>query len=236
MKVIMIKQQLLADIKRLLREPILAIIFFVPLLALTAIKLMLLFGMPILYRETGFDLTPYYGYILSIVLFISPMMLGAVTGFIMIDDRDERITDLISITPLGYWGYLGNRLLLPFLSSILYTLLGYSILDINELDGLRLSLLSLMMGIESIIVGLILFLISDNKVKGLTYAKGLSGLMVTALADLAHIPWLSVLCGFLPFYWVCRLIVQPLSIFTIIMLLLVHGFWLGAALFKAHKS
>ncbi|MCX7773016.1 MAG: hypothetical protein N2376_07890, partial [Clostridia bacterium] len=162
------------DLKRLVREPIMILLFLVPLLALCAIKVILTVGMPILLKETGFDLTPWLGYVLCEVLLIAPGMLGAVAGFMMIDDRDERMTDLMAVTPLGFSGYMQNRLMMPFIMSVAYTLLGYFLLNIYELNGIKLVLICLMTGMESITVGLFLYLLTDNKVKGLTYAKGLS--------------------------------------------------------------
>lgn len=235
MKSMTVGLQLQADLKRLLREPILIILFLVPLLALTAIKLILYYGAPLLLRETGFDLGPYHGYVLSVVLLIAPSMLGAVSGFIMIDDRDERMTDLMSITPLGFGGYLRNRLLIPFAASMIYTLLGYFVLDIYVLDAVKLILLCLMTGLESMTVGLMLFILADNKVKGLTYAKGLSAFMFTALADLLQIPWLSTVSGLVPFFWISRLVVQPLSLLNTGGLLLIHILWFDFTFHKVQR-
>ncbi|MCX7772555.1 MAG: hypothetical protein N2376_05510, partial [Clostridia bacterium] len=58
---------------------------------------------------------------------------------------------------------------------------------------------------------------------------------ITALADLAGIPWLSVLCGFLPFYWVTQVALKPISLLTVVLAILVYGFWLCLALFKVSK-
>ncbi len=236
MKNISFNVNLQADFKRLTREPILILLFLAPLLALTVIKVVLTFGVPLLYQNTGFDLKPWYGYVLATTLLIAPSMLGCVSGFIMIDDRDERMTDLMSITPMGFEGYLFIRLLMPFLSSVLYSLLGYFLLDIYSLDGVRLLLLCVMTGFESIIVGLALFILADNKVKGLTCAKGLGALMITALSDILHLPWLSVLSSLIPFCWVSRLVVQPLSLMNVMGLLVTHALWMGLALHKIKRT
>lgn len=62
-----------------------------PLFIIAIAKLLLAFGVPLLYQYTGFELAPYYGYVLALTLLMAPFMLGTVCGFLMIDDRDARI-------------------------------------------------------------------------------------------------------------------------------------------------
>lgn len=224
------------DFKRLVREPVFFLFLFIPLLIIGAIKLFIIYGVPVLQRLTGFNITPWYGYIMTGVVLIAPCMLGAVSGFIMIDDRDERITELMSVTPLGFSGYMINRFSMPFIMSIFYTVLGYFLLGFFYLEPYKLLLCAIMAGMQSIIISLLLYILADNKVKGLTYAKGLSGLIITAFSDLSGIPWLSFLSSCLPFYWTSSVIIKPFSIATVILGLIVNGAWLFIVLRKAIKN
>ncbi len=226
---------LIADFKRLIREPILIILMLVPFLAMIALKLAVVYGSPLLLDWLGFDLVPYYGYILSIAILLSPCMLGAVSGFMMIDDRDESMIDLMAVTPMGYSGYIRNRLVLPFIMSMLYTFVAYFVLDLYPIDFGMLLYISILTGIQSLILGLLLFSFTDNKVKGLTYAKGLDSLMVTALADLAGIGWVTALSALLPFWWITCLIMKPATALNVFLALGVHLVWLGIAFYKAKK-
>lgn len=224
-----------ADIKRIIREPILIVLMLVPLLALLALKAVAVFGTPLLKQWIGFDLSDYFGYLTAMALMIAPCMLGAVSGFMMIDDRDESMIDLMAVTPMGYSGYLANRLLMPFVLSILYTFLGYGLLNIHAIGFGVLVFLALLAGMESLILGLLLFSLTDNKVKGLTYAKALDSLIMTGLADLLEIKWVSALASLLPFYWMTSLVVKPVSAAPILLALIVHLAWLGIAFLKARK-
>lgn len=226
---------LIADFKRLIREPILIILMLVPFLALIALKLAVVYGSPLLLDWLSFDLVPYYGYILSIALLLSPCMLGAVSGFMMIDDRDESMIDLVAVTPMGYSGYILNRLLIPFVMSMLYTFVAYFVLDIYPVAAGILLYISVLTGVQSLILGLLLFCLTDNKVKGLTYVKGLDSLMVTALADLAGIGWVTALSALLPFWWITCLILKPVTALNVILALAVHLAWLAIAFIKVKK-
>lgn len=70
--------------------------------------------------ETGLDLFQYADYILVFVLLMVAGMSGIVTGFMMLDEKDGRIAELLSVTPLGQ-GYLMNRLLFSGCLTTVYT-------------------------------------------------------------------------------------------------------------------
>ncbi len=211
-----------ADIKLIQREPVLMMLTALPLFIFVFIKLMLVFGTPLLMLYTGFDLSPYNAYILATTLLLSPFMLGTVVGFLMIDEKDARIYELISITPVGYSGYILNRLLLPMVGSILYTFVGYLILNIYSLSFALLAYMAVLLGIEGAMLGFLLFYIADDKVKGLTYSKGLGVFMFFVFADLIDIKWIRWLASILPFYWMVRIIRDPNPAFAAGMAAMLH--------------
>lgn len=219
-----------ADIKQILREPILVIFVFLPVLIFGVLKLGILYLIPYLHTATGFDLSYYTNYILAVSLIMIPNMLGTVFGFLMLDERDGHITELMVITPIGYTGYIFNRLLLPMLGCIIYTFLGYLILDIYSVPWMQLLLLAFLLGIESLLIGITLFNLADDKVKGVTYAKALSLVTLFALADLIDEKWVSLLASFFPFYWITQVINNPIgkdgAIINSFMAILVHVSWL----------
>lgn len=224
-------QSLTFDIKRLYREPILILFMCVPFIAFIAIKLLIVFGLPIILNMTGFDLDPYFGYVESFCILLSPGMLGTVAAFLMIDERDERIYDLMSITPIGYTGYISNRLLMPFILSAVYTFLAHFILNIYSVSFLKLFIAACFSGIQSIVLGLLLFSLADDKVKGLTYTKGFNGLMATSIADLLGVKWVSLFSSLVPYYWTSYIITKPLSLLSLTSALAVHIGWLAISIF-----
>jgi len=217
-----------ADMKMISRDPIMIMLMLIPILMVILIKIILCCAV------SFFDFRPYYGYVLGLCLLISPMMLGVVAGFLMIDEKDGKIFELISITPIGYLGYIIHRLILPFVGSIIYTILIYFMLDIYMLEIGILLYLIVMIAIESLLIGVILFVFADDKVKGLTYSKGLSVFIVLSMSDLFNKQWLSIVAGILPFYWIVKTIHNPRSD-VIFLTLLVHLFWLCIVVKKVVK-
>ncbi len=215
-----------SDFKLIIREPILLFFMILPLFIIGMVKVLLAFGVPLLYQYTGFELAPYYGYVLALTLLMAPFMLGTVCGFLMIDDRDARMYELMSVTPLGYLGYIFMRALIPLATAFIYTFLGYYILDIFPVPFPLLSYIALLNSLAGVLIAFILFTFAGDKVKAVTYSKGLSMLNFLAVADLFDLPWLSFIGALTPFYWVVRLINYPLTGLNLILSAMVHLIWL----------
>lgn len=215
-----------ADIRMIIREPILLLFMVLPVFIFVVFKLLIKIGAPIIYTTLNITISNYYGYILTGVLLMTPSMLGTVAGFMMIDERDARISELISITPIGYRGYILNRLGIPFIGSVFYTIVAYYFLNIYYLNPFLLGYLSILLGLQGILIGFILYIIADDKVKGLTYAKGMSIFTVLAMADLIRIPWVIIIAGFTPFYWITRIVMDHNKALPIIVASVVHGIYL----------
>ena len=215
-----------ADIKLIFREPILIIFMILPLFIIGIVKMFVTYAVPLLFHYTGFDLQLYYGYVLAMTFLMAPFMLGTVCGFLMIDDRDARIYELMSVTPLGYPGYIIMRSLIPFSAAFIYTIIGYYLIDIYYVPLVLLVYIAFLNSLSGVLIGLFLFTFAGDKVKGATYSKGLSMLNVLAAADLFGLPWLSVIGALTPFYWVVRLINTPFDIASLIIAAMVHLVWL----------
>jgi fluoroquinolone transport system permease protein len=215
-----------ADFKLISREPILILFMILPLFIMLITRLFISFGVPLLFSYLNFDLAPYFGYILIMALLMAPFMLGTVCGFLMIDDRDARMFELMSITPMGYLGYIVMRSLIPFSAAVIYTFVGYFIIDIFYLAPALLILIAMLNALSGVTVGLLLFNYAGDKVKAVAFSKGLGLLNVLALADLFNLPWLSLFAALTPFYWVVRLATVAATPFTVAMAILVHLFWL----------
>jgi fluoroquinolone transport system permease protein len=162
-------------------------------------------------------------------------MLGIVTGFMMLDERDGNISQLLEITPLGRNGYLANRLVFASTLSIIYGFVGIAVFKLPDLSFFPIVILSVLSAFYTAIIGLLIFSGAEDKVKGLTFAKGLNSLVLFAFADLFALPWLTFLSWFFPPYWVTMIIKSPHSLSVISIALLVHVLWLGTLIYRYTK-
>lgn len=215
------------DIKQIVRDPIMIIMLIAPLLMIGLFKMILIFLLPFLTDKTGFDVSPYFVYILAFVLLMIPGLLGIVTGFMMLDERDGNIAELMTVTPLGRNGYLINRLSFSAILSVIYCFIAYYVLNIYTLPLTSLIYITLLLALYSAIIGLLIFSGADDKVKGLTFAKALNILNIFAFADLFSLKWMTVISWFFPSYWITGLIKNPDSLLANSMVFIVHGIWFG---------
>jgi len=214
------------DLKQILRDPIMAILIVAPLLLIIAFKLMVLYLVPFIQTLIEFEVLPYLDYIFIFVVMMCGAMLGIVTGFMMIDDRDGKIAELMSVTPLGRSGYLINRLLFAAVLTIFYSILSYYVLNVVKLPFATMLFVSLLSSNYSIIIGLLIFTFADDKVKGLTFAKAINSLSLFAFTDLLALKWLTVLSWFFPPYWITLVVKSPHTFLIYGLALLVNFGWL----------
>ena len=87
------------DYKNISRDSILILVSIAPMLIL----LLLRFGLPLtsvlLLEKLSFDLSEYYPLIVSFMILLVPMMYGMITGFMILDERDENLLTYLSSRP-----------------------------------------------------------------------------------------------------------------------------------------
>lgn len=224
-----------ADYKQIFREKIMFLLFLLPLMLICLLKFVLMIS-PIYIKEyLNIDITDYNSYILSVIFLMIPALIGTVTGFMMLDDKDGKIYELMSVTPVGRDGYLYNRLFLPIMITFLYSFIIKSTIGIKLVSHEITLLISILLSIQTIIIGLILFDLADDKVKGLTYAKGIDFIMIFGLADLVDNEWVIYLAMLFPSYWITKLIENP-SFSNIIISFCIHLLWLSIILARFYKK
>ncbi len=224
------------DVRQLFRDPVMGILIFAPLLMIALFKIIFIFLPPFLFSRLSFDITPYYQYILSGVIVMISGMMGIVTGFLMIDERDGNISELISVTPLGQSGYLINRLSFAALPSLVYSIAAILFLDFVPVPKLNIAIISILSSIYSAIIGLLIYSGADNKVKGLTFAKGLNSFALFAFSDLFALTWLTIISRAFPPYWVTMVIKNPQSTKIALIAIALHLVWLLTLIFRYLKS
>jgi fluoroquinolone transport system permease protein len=217
------------DLRQVTRDSMLAMALFAPFLLILVVRYGVPFISELLYRELSFDLSIYNDLILSFVLILIPLMLGMLTGFMMLDERDENLIQYYAITPLTKMGYFIYRLALPVVLSILYNVL---LLAFGQLDSPSLSVtlpVLLMLAIEAPIITFVLAGFANNKVEGLALSKGLGlVIFIPAVAYFIPFPW-QLLAGFVPTYWAAQTLLVGMkgeiwiSILYAVVGLVVHG-------------
>lgn len=189
-----------SDLKNWLRDPLLAFIAVLPLAYALVGRLLVPAATDLL--APGFDLRPYYPLVLALITFSTPLLYGFVTGFLVLEERDQDILAALWTSPLTGRGYLLYRgvsvTLLSFVSSVLVVLL-------VGLVSVPLGLLVPCAAVGSLWgVGgaLLLVRFASNTVEGVVVSKFLGFTLLVPMLAVAFVPppW-GFLAGALPLYW-----------------------------------
>ncbi len=190
------------DLKSVGRDPLLKWIIFIPLIAASAMRWLL---PPILERiEAYFQLSlsiyyaPFAGYMLLILV---PMLTGMITGFLLLDQRDDGTLAALLVSPLSLPGYVLYRLGLPMAVSVPVTLVVFPLAGFESIGQLPLLLVAVVAALQGPIFTLLLGTFAENKVQGFALAKVSGVILVPPLfAWFSPMPW-QLAFGLVPTYW-----------------------------------
>ena len=189
------------DMKNIRRD---SLLMWIPLLPFV-MALMLRLAIPKLTiwadAEFGVDMTSIYPLLMSSFVMLVPLLAGMMTGFLLLDERDDRVLTALLVTPLPLRGYLFYRLSLPMLLGVIMTIISYPIAGLIPMSLGNLIVVSLMMSFSAPILALVLATLASNKVVGFTVMKMVNGvMMIPMLAFFIDSAWAN-LAGIIPAYW-----------------------------------
>ena len=190
------------DARSIGRDALLRWIILLPLF----IALLTRWFIPVLLQEAetiiGFDLLPYYRPLMAyILLLLVPNLVGFVTGFLLLDQRDDRTLYALQVTPLSLNGYLVYRLAMPVVLSFLLSLVVLPLSGLVPLNGVLLLVAAVSAAPMAPIFALALAALSQNKVQGFALMK-VSGIVLLPplAAYFIQSNW-QLLLGLVPTYW-----------------------------------
>lgn len=189
------------DVKSVMRDSMLRWMFALPLL----IALLMRWGVPAvanrLLTQFGFDLEPYYALIASFMVLISPMLVGVVIGFLLLDQRDDGTLAALQVTPLSLNGFLVYRVTAPIFVGVALTLLVIPLTGLVEMHPLALLVVALGVAPFGPLYALFLAGFANNKVQGFALMKA-AGILSwpPIIAYFLPIVWQWVM-GIVPTYW-----------------------------------
>jgi len=158
-----------ADLKNISRDAMSFMILLVPPLLFLVMKFLIpLFQILVV---EWFDLSHYYSLIFSVFIIMVPYMTGILAGFLLLDERDQHILEVIAITPLQRSGHLWFRSGSMMFLSVAFAIGLYPWSSLVTPNWLRLIFVVLVATLEVPLFALFLLSIAQNKVEGLAISK-----------------------------------------------------------------
>lgn len=187
------------DFKNVIREPMLVFLMAGPFIMSLALRWLIPFLAE--YLMSYINLIHYYPLISGFVLIFIPMLLGMLTGFLLLDERDDHVLMTLIVTPLAKGGYITYRILVPTIISFLYTLLILPLVGLTPVDIVTIIPIAILAALEAPLIALYLVVFAGNKVEGLALSKALGIFMLAPIAGYFLDSKLKLLGGLIPFYW-----------------------------------
>lgn len=183
------------------RDPMLILLMVAPFFAGGVIGIGLPYLAPVLMDAFAFDLTPWYPVFDMLMLMLAPLMAGMLTGFLMLDERDEGVGYYILVTPAdGIW-YLFSRLGFPIAWSLMITPLLSSLFSLSGIALWRVACMAAIGGMAGSAQALLLLAFAKNKVEGLAISKIMGILLLPVFVPLfVTAPW-GYGFGVFPAFW-----------------------------------
>lgn len=178
-----------------------------PILIGAAFRFLLPLIEKLLCRKLGVPqiFTPYYVMLDLLLLVMAPVMLCFSGVLVILEETDCSVAKYYAVTPVGKWGYLSSRILLPALIGFFYNLALIFLFGISGLNALMALFLSLCGSVLALITSLIVVTYAGNKMEGMALVK-LCGILIAGIpvSFLVTDP-VRYVCGFMPSFWMAEL-------------------------------
>jgi fluoroquinolone transport system permease protein len=160
-------------------------------------------------------LSNYYLLFDLLLIILTPFMFCFASSMVMLTEYDENMVNYMAITPVGKSGYLISRLVFPAIISFFVSIIIVLCFSLTDWSILNIITSCLMTCILSIVISLLIFTFSNNRVEGMAMAK-LSGLVMMGLP----IPFflfnrVQYLFSFLPSFWISKLFMEDNYLFLL---------------------
>ncbi|UFU01224.1 hypothetical protein KO561_09900 [Radiobacillus kanasensis] len=189
------------DWKNIRRDPLLIFSMFGILLLAGLVR----FGLPELHvflgNHTTFNLQEHFPLIVSLVLLMTPLMVGMLYGFVLLDERDEGMLLYYAVTPLTKFGYLICRLVLPVIVTFFLSfavVLFQGVVDWNLMAFIPIACL---LALQAPLITMVMASLASNKVEGLALSKVINLSMLAPLIDYTIKHPIAHLVMIFPMYW-----------------------------------
>tara|TARA_R100000365_G_C2742334_1_gene71006 strand:+ start:1678 stop:2394 length:717 start_codon:yes stop_codon:yes gene_type:complete len=187
-----------ADALNVSRDPTLMIGIVMSLLP---VPLIVIFG-PL--AETAahetFGITGVARMLGALAVLMPGAMLGWVTGFMLLEDRDEAVLMALETTPVGRNGFIAYRLVVTIVLTLIVSA-GIGFFVLPDLPWTTAFLMAIITAGHAVLTALFLLAFSANRVEGLALTKLINLALLAPLAALIAPPW-RYLAAIMPAFWV----------------------------------
>lgn len=150
--------------------------------------------------------TAFTNYIIPVVFCLPAFLTGWVTGFLLLEDRDDGPLMALDVTPMGKAGFFAYRAIVTAIITAAITILCLILLA-PQTPLLVAAIIVVLIAIEAVCSAFILPAIARNKVEGLAVTKVINIAAIVPLLVLLPSP-LRYIGAIIPSYWIGDLLMD----------------------------
>lgn len=150
--------------------------------------------------------------IMSLVfILMTGFLFGAITGFTMLDDQDDKVLFSLRITPISVRSYIISKLVLSYLFGMAATILLLVITGLlKDSTFIDVAMICILSPMQAPVVALLINAFADNKVEGFVVMKLSGALLLVPVASLFLTNWTELFLGVMPGFWIARMVSMAL--------------------------
>ncbi|MCR3905619.1 MAG: hypothetical protein NUK62_01130 [Tenericutes bacterium] len=149
--------------------------------------------------------------VVLVFVLMNSFMFGAITGFTLLDDQDDKVLLSLKITPINVKYYVLIKLSISYILGVLATILLILVTGfLNSISLLDFLFIILLAPLQGPIIALFINSLATNKVEGFVFMK-LSGIiLLVPIAALFLTNWTELFLGIIPGFWTARIVSMQL--------------------------
>jgi len=185
----------------------------------------------------------------ALLIIMTSYIFGAVTGFTLLDDKDDKVLISLKITPVSTKMYVFVKLLISYIFGVIATyLIVYATGFLEGATFIEITLITLISSLQAPFLALVVNSFADNKVEGFVIMKSTGIVLILPAVAFWLTDWKEFFLIIAPGFWPARMIqmeIMPTSITGIeynlpsivyFIIGLIYTFVLLAVLFKHYAK
>jgi fluoroquinolone transport system permease protein len=171
------------------------------------------------YMEGQSDNPVWPNMIAALLVLMTSYVFGAVTGFTLLDDKDDKVLVSLKVTPISTRMYVFVKLLIGYVFGFIATLI--IVFTTGFLEGSSVGmilLISLVASLQAPFLALVVNSFADNKVEGFVVMKATGMTLILPAVAFFLTDWKEFFLVIAPGFWPARMIqmeIMPTTLFQI---------------------
>jgi len=228
---------LVNDLRNIVRDRLLFYsAFLIPLVIIIITRLVI----PWL-SDNIIPLQELYPVLFMMLVITIPMMFGFVTGFLIMDERDENLLTVLRVMPISRNSYLVYRMAFLSVLSFVYILLFPTFTGLIDITLVEYLPIAVLLALFTPMLGLIANIVANNKVQAFAVFKMLGGVFFLPLFAFFINNDLKYIFGIIPNFWTFMSLDKLLHTGAQDVVFLgigfaAHGIWLAVLFYLFNKK